>query len=180
MNRRKMAGLAAALMLTTFAPIHTHAALRRMPENVKAEQTESESGKSKKDKEKDEEKWQQDMLDSVNAARKKAGVAPLELDEKICKAAQTRAKECQTSYDHTRPNGKKSKTALDDAGVSYSWWGENINEQQKSVQSTMKSWMGSKGHKANILNEKFTKVGFGRAKDKKGGYYWVQMFAKTK
>lgn len=179
MNRRRMAGLAAALILMTFAPIHTHAALRRVQEGAKTEQSESAS-KSKKDKEKDEESWQQDMLDSVNAARKKAGVAPLELDEKVGKAAQTRANECKQFYDHTRPNGKKSKTALDDAGVSYSWWGENINEKQKSVESTMKSWMGSKGHKANILNEKYTKVGFGRAKDKDGSYYWVQMFAKTK
>jgi len=44
----------------------------------------------------------------------------------------------------------------------------------------MQSWMESKGHKANILNEKYTKVGFGRAKDESGSYYWVQMFAKTK
>ena len=58
--------------------------------------------------------------------------------------------------------------------------GENINEKQKTVQSTMQSWMESKGHKANILNEKYTKVGFGRAKDESGSYYWVQMFAKTK
>ena len=39
MNRR-MAGLAAALMLMTFAPIHTHAALRRVPEGMKTEQGE--------------------------------------------------------------------------------------------------------------------------------------------
>lgn len=56
MNRR-MAGLAAALMLMTFAPIHTHAALRRVPEGMKTEQGEWTT-KSKKDKEKDEESWQ--------------------------------------------------------------------------------------------------------------------------
>lgn len=69
MNRR-MAGLAAALILMTLAPIHTHAALRRVPEGMKTEQGEWTT-KSKKDKEKDEESWQQEMLDSVNAARKK-------------------------------------------------------------------------------------------------------------
>ncbi len=37
----------------------------------------------------------------------------------------------------------------------------------------MQSWMESKGRKANILNEKYTKVGFGRAKDESGSYYWV-------
>lgn len=107
MNRR-MAGLAAALMLMTFAPIHTHAALRRVPEGMKTEQGEWTT-KSKKDKEKDEESWQQEMLDSVNAARKKAGVAPLELDKKVGKAAQLRANECKQSYDHTRPNGKNPR-----------------------------------------------------------------------
>ena len=64
--------------------------------------------------------------------------------------------------------------------VSYSWWGENINEEQDTVASTMKSWMASKGHKANILGENFEQVGFGRAKDKDGSYYWVQLFAKCK
>ncbi len=39
MNRR-MAGLAAALILMTLAPIHTHAALRRVPEGMKTEQGE--------------------------------------------------------------------------------------------------------------------------------------------
>ncbi len=47
MNRR-MAGLAAALMLMTFAPIHTHAALRRVPEGMKTEQGEWTTKKQKK------------------------------------------------------------------------------------------------------------------------------------
>ena len=51
MNRR-MAGLAAALILMTLAPIHTHAALRRVPEGMKTEQGEWTT-KSKKDKEKE-------------------------------------------------------------------------------------------------------------------------------
>ena len=121
-----------------------------------------------------------EMLDSINAARKKAGLQPLKLNEDACKAAQVRAKECLKKYDHTRPNGKSLTTALDEAGVKYSYWGENINEKQETVSSTMKSWMASKGHKANILGENFDSVGFGRAKDKNGSYTWVQMFYKAK
>ena len=56
---------------------------------------------------------------------------------------------------HPPRNGRASRTAMDDQGVSYSWWGENINEEQDTVASTMKSWMASKGHKANILGENF-------------------------
>lgn len=47
MNRR-MAGLAAALMLMTFAPIHTHAALRRVPEGMKTEQGGMDDQKQKR------------------------------------------------------------------------------------------------------------------------------------
>lgn len=109
MNRR-MAGLAAALMLMTFAPIHTHAALRRVPEGMKTEQGEWTT-KSKKDKEKDEESWQQEMLDSVNAARKKAGVAPLELDKrrsaKQHSSAQTSASNPMTTPVQTEKNPRQ-------------------------------------------------------------------------
>ena len=99
---------------------------------------------------------------------------------KLCEAAQVRAQACLGQYSPTPPDGRASRTAMDDQGISYSWWGENINEEQDTVASTMKSWMASKGHKANILGENFEQVGFGRAKDKDGSYYWVQLFAKCK
>ena len=120
------------------------------------------------------------MLTLVNAERKKAGLSALKLDEKMCEAAQVRAEECLKSYSHTRPNGKELTTALDEAGVKYSYWGENIHEKQTSVKGAMESWMDSEGHKANILGKNFNSVGFGRVKDKNGRYYMVQMFAKVK
>lgn len=98
----------------------------------------------------------------------------------MCEAAQIRADECLKSYSHTRPNGKKFTTVLDEKKIKYGYWGENINEKQESVSSTMKSWMSSEGHKANILKKEFDTVGFGRAKDSKGKYYWVQIFISAK
>ena len=124
--------------------------------------------------------WKEEMLTLVNAERKKAGLSALKLDEKMCEAAQVRAEECLKSYSHTRPNGKELTTALDEAGVKYSYWGENIHEKQTSVKGAMESWMDSEGHKANILGKNFNSVGFGRVKDKNGKYYMVQMFAKVK
>lgn len=185
MNKRQLAAMAAAAMMLICMPTTAFAALGRpgQPSASVQQQVKSERKVIKKNvKETEEEtaKWQQQMLESVNKERKAAGLAELELDMKLCEAAQVRAQECLEQYSHTRPDGRASRTAMDDQGISYSWWGENINEEQDTVASTMKSWMASKGHKANILGENFEQVGFGRAKDKDGSYYWVQLFAKCK
>ena len=173
MNKRYLAALMAAVMMFSMATTSSFAASLRLSGSGTAQQTQEKS-------EKEESEWEKKMLESINAARKKAGLKPLALDEEACKAAAVRAKECLTTYDHTRPDGSKLPTALDEQGVKYSYWGENINEKQATVSSAMKSWMASKGHKANILNKNFDSVGLGRAKDKKGTYTWVQMFFKAK
>lgn len=184
LNKRYLAALLAAAMIFSMAPTSAYAASLRLggtkTETTQEAAQEKKSTTKKASSTQKESEWQQEMLDSINAARKKAGLQPLKLNEDACKAAQVRAKECLKKYDHTRPNGKSLTTALDEAGVKYSYWGENINEKQATVSSTMKSWMASKGHKANILGENFDSVGFGRAKDKNGSYTWVQMFYKAK
>ncbi len=195
-NKKILAGLMAALLITTSASTTAFAALEKpvaekqqtvqsektvKKQSKKVKVTKKKNSKIKDKQEKDnEQSWQQDMLKSVNEARKKAGKSELKLNEKLCEAAQIRAEECLKKYDHKRPDGSECTTAMDEVGVKYSYWGENINEKQESVSSTMKSWLGSKGHKANIVNGNFDQVGFGRAKDKSGKYYWVQMFAKVK
>ena len=182
MNKRQLAAMAAAAMMLICMPTTAFAALGRpgQPSASVQQQVKSERKVIKKNAKETEEETAKWQLESVNKERKAAGLAELELDTQLCKAAQVRAQECLEQYSHTRPDGRASRTAMDDQGVSYSWWGENINEEQDTVASTMKSWMASKGHKANILGENFEQVGFGRAKDKDGSYYWVQLFAKCK
>ena len=147
MNKRQLAAMAAAAMMLICMPTTAFAALGRpgQPSASVQQQVKSERKVIKKNVKETEEKWQQQMLESVNKERKAAGLAELELDAALCKAAQVRAQECLEQYSHTRPDGRASRTAMDDQGVSYSWWGENINEEQDTVASTMKSWMASKG-----------------------------------
>lgn len=54
--------------------------------------------------------------------------------------------------------------------------GENIAAGQRSVESVMRSWMNSRGHRQNILNEQFKWVGFGIAVSSNGTIYWVADF----
>lgn len=112
----------------------------------------------------------------VNEERAKAGLAPLALDVTISKAATTRSKEIQTSFSHTRPNGSSFSTVLKENGISYKGSGENIAWGQKTPKEVMKAWMNSDGHRANILNKNYTKIGVGYVQNSAGTAYWTQLF----
>lgn len=118
-----------------------------------------------------------EMLEIINAEREKVGVSPLVLDEKLCAAAQVRAEEIVRNYSHTRPDGSRYFTALDEQGLSYSSAGENIYQSPKTVEAAMEGGMNSAGHRANILNQQFQAVGIGFYYTDSGWkYHWAQMF----
>lgn len=112
----------------------------------------------------------------VNKERAKAGLSALTIDAKAEKAALVRAKEIQSSFSHTRPNGTMFATALKEAGVNYNTAGENIAWGQKTPQEVVTAWMNSPGHRANILNKNFKHIGVGNLKNSSGAEYWVQLF----
>lgn len=116
------------------------------------------------------------IVELVNQERKKEGLEPLTLQAEVTEAAQVRAREIATSFSHTRPDGSRCWSALKDAGASYRGAGENIAAGQRTPEAAMESWMGSQGHRANILNEKFTHIGVGYYQNASGVRYWCQMF----
>lgn len=116
------------------------------------------------------------VIDLVNEERAKAGLSAVVLDKSIASAALVRAKETEISFSHTRPNGSSYSTALTEAGVTYRGSGENIAWGQKTPADVMNGWMNSEGHKANILNSNFTKIGVGYYQNSNGTNYWTQLF----
>lgn len=114
----------------------------------------------------------------VNEERAKAGLSPLIVKREVTAAAQTRAREIQTNFSHTRPNGSSFSTALTAAGVSYRSSGENIAYGQTDAAQVMRDWMNSSGHRANILNPDFTTIGVGHDKNAAGVDYWTQLFTQ--
>lgn len=111
------------------------------------------------------------VIELVNEERAKAGLSALKSDEKAAAAAQVRAEEISVSFSHTRPDGRTCFTALDEAGASYRTAGENIAMGQRTPEEVVDAWMNSEGHRKNILNGSFEKIGV--------GYYeggWVQLF----
>ena len=118
----------------------------------------------------------QAVLAEVNAARAQNGLSALTLDANMNRAAAVRAAELAQSFSHTRPNGSRGLTALNEAGVSYRTAGENIASGQQSAQAVVSAWMNSSGHRANILSSLFGRMGVGQATIGRRTY-WVQLFA---
>ncbi len=116
------------------------------------------------------------VIDLVNKYRAQNGLSSLSYDKGAACAASIRAKETETYFSHTRPNGSRCFTALDECGVSYLGAGENIAMGQTSAESVMTDWMNSEGHRENILNPNFKKIGVGVHKGSDGRLYWAQMF----
>lgn len=117
------------------------------------------------------------VVELVNAERAREGLSALTLETDMTDAAMVRATEIQSSFSHTRPNGASFATVLKEAGVSYNRAGENIAWGQHSPEEVVSAWMNSSGHRANIMNANFTRIGVGYLTNASGTPYWVQLFA---
>ena len=115
-----------------------------------------------------------EVLTLVNEQRSQAGLGALSWDSNLASAANVRAKEIVSSFSHTRPDGSACFTAVVNDG-SYMTLGENIAYGYTGASSVMNGWMNSEGHRANILNGSFTKLGVSCYYEN-GTYYWVQIF----
>ncbi len=112
----------------------------------------------------------------VNIERQKAGVPPLTMSGELNNAAGIRANEIIQSFSHTRPNGTSCFTVLSELNISYRTCGENIAAGQPTPAKVVEGWMNSEGHRRNILNGSYTKIGVGYVTGGSYGTNWVQLF----
>ncbi|RKE17678.1 RNA polymerase sigma factor (sigma-70 family) [Streptomyces sp. TLI_171] len=119
----------------------------------------------------------QQVLDLVNSQRSQAGCGPVRANAQLATAAQRHSDDMAARgfFDHTNPDGAGPQQRIDAAGYKWSGWGENIARGQKDAAAVMDSWMNSPGHRANILNCKFTELGVGVHLGS-GGPWWTQDF----
>ena len=111
----------------------------------------------------------------VNQDRASNGVGGITGSPALNAAAQKRAEELKQSFSHTRPNGTSCFTVFGECGISYRAAGENIAWGQSSPAAVENCWMNSSGHRANILNPSYGKIGVGVV-EASGRLYWVQLF----
>jgi uncharacterized protein YkwD len=119
------------------------------------------------------------VVELTNAERQKAGLPPLSVNPDLAEAAQRYAEAMAATgcFEHTCPPIPELQGRVESAG--YTQWGrlaENIAAGQRSAEQVVAAWMGSPGHKANILRDGVTEIGVGRAAGGSFGTYWVQDF----
>ena len=115
------------------------------------------------------------ILQLVNQEREAQSLSWLTLSDALTEGAGIRSTEIIDTYSHTRPDGTSCFTV-----VTKSYWslGENIYSSPSSPEAAMVGWMNSSGHRANILNTNYNKLGIGYtyATDSQWKYHWVQLF----
>ena len=121
----------------------------------------------------------------TNQARASAGLSALKVDGSLASIARWRSKDMsdRNYFDHKIPNppGGNVFGEMDRRGYCYHVAGENIgwnNYSDSSATTGIQSmFMGSPGHKANILGKSWDHIGVGAYKDASGKHFWTVLFA---
>lgn len=125
--------------------------------------------------------WTNEMVKLVNIEREKVGLHPLKQDLALNQLAIIKAQDMvnRNYFEHKSSfygNPWDMATLFD---YQYTSLGENIARNFHSPQSVLVAWMESPSHRENILRQGYTNIGVGVKQDKKGNYYWVQMFSSN-
>lgn len=105
---------------------------------------------------------EQEMFALVAIERKKAGLAPLLFDDTLRDLARLHSQDMliRGYFSHYTPEGLSPFDRMSAAGIIYAYAGENL-ALAPSTQLAMQGLMASPGHRANILNPNFKKIGIG-------------------
>ena len=102
--------------------------------------------------------WFTDLIREHNIVRSQYGLVALSIDEQLMREANNHAL------------WMAQNEALQHAHISNG--AENIAEANVKPSKVVNLWMNSPGHRANILNPKFEKIGVAVYKSKSGRYFW--------
>lgn len=118
-----------------------------------------------------------DVLSLCNAERKKNGLQPLAANWEVARVARYKAEDMRqlNYFSHESPVYGSPFTMLNNFGIKFRTAGENIAKGQKTAKAVVDAWMGSAGHRANILNASFKEAGVGYCEGN-GTTYWVIIF----
>lgn len=119
--------------------------------------------------------FESEVVRLVNEIRKQNGLSPLTQDWELSRVARYKSQDMRDKgyFSHTSPTYGTPFQMIRAFGLSYRTAGENIARGYSTPQAVVNGWMNSSGHRANILNASFTKIGVGYVAN---GHYWTQMF----
>lgn len=119
--------------------------------------------------------YEQEVIRLVNVERAKYGLSPLTEDWELSRVARYKSQDMHDRryFDHNSPTYGTPFQMMKAFGLTYRSAGENIAMGYRTPQAVVTGWMNSSGHRANILNSSYKKIGVGYVAD---GNYWTQQF----
>lgn len=118
------------------------------------------------------------MILLINAERTKTGVGLLRLGERMRDVARTYSRTMFEGhyFSHYDAQGHDAGYRMDTAGISYTIVGENL-AYAPEVKVAHRGLMESEGHRRNILDSQFHRVGIGVIDGGPNGRMFTQLFA---
>ncbi|MCC6312624.1 MAG: CvpA family protein [Thermomicrobiales bacterium] len=118
------------------------------------------------------------LFDLVNAERARAGLRSVAVDDELTSVARAHSEEMFRLgyFDHRSPISGDPADRLTAAGISYFISGENL-ALAPSAAKAHDGLMASPGHRANILNPSYTRLGIGIVRSDRLGLMISQEFA---
>lgn len=141
-----------------------------------------------------EEREERDLIADINRAREAHGLSDLTLDPILSGAARSHSREmCGLAYfDHHSPTAGQT-TPMDRYFIALRARGEgtpqsalvgenifyaSVTDATYNVDYAHVALMRSPGHRANILEPRFTKIGVGLYRDGQGRFWVTEMFLR--
>ena len=114
----------------------------------------------------------------MNQKRTESGLQPLTMDNTLLQVARYKSDHMiQYNYfDHTTPEAIKWTDWLKTIGYTYTATGENIAYNTYDAVELFNQWWNSPGHRANMMNSSYNKVGVG-VLNGNGKYMGTQEFS---
>jgi uncharacterized protein YkwD len=104
---------------------------------------------------------EQNVIEQTNSHRARYGLPALQVDMQLMASARS----------HAAWMASRASLQHGNAGVA-----ENISMGQSSSYEAVQDWMQSSGHRANILNSGYGRIGVGAYRGINGQIYWCQQF----
>lgn len=125
---------------------------------------------------------EQAVVDLTNQARAEVGLTPLLVNDQLQRAAQIHAENVarMNRLAHELPESA-TPTLADRArvvGYSYSMLAENLAFNYASPARAVDGWLGSAGHRLNLLNPDLTEIGVAIARNSLGQAYYIQVIGR--
>ena len=119
------------------------------------------------------------LLEVLNQQRAATGRQPVVCDAAAARAARAHSQDmCSRGYfSHRSPQGHGPADRLRAQGAVFRAAGENIAAGQSTAEQVHQAWMNSSGHRRNMLNGGWSRVGLGYVSCRRGArHYWTEVF----